>query len=49
MLTIQTSIIGTIGPKTNNVDVLRNLMDAGLNIGEHLASILLLDHSSQSE
>ncbi|KAK1923235.1 pyruvate kinase [Papiliotrema laurentii] len=28
----KTSIIGTIGPKTNNVDVLRNLMDAGLNI-----------------
>ena len=30
----QTSIIGTIGPKTNSVDMLLQLMEAGLNIGE---------------
>jgi len=29
----QTSIIGTIGPKTNNVETLKELMDTGLNIG----------------
>lgn len=29
----QTSIIGTIGPKTNNVETLKELMETGLNIG----------------
>jgi pyruvate kinase len=29
----QTSIIGTIGPKTNNVETLVKLMECGLNIG----------------
>jgi hypothetical protein len=34
-LTSQTSIIATIGPKTNNVEMLSQLRDAGMNIGEY--------------
>jgi pyruvate kinase len=30
----QSSIIATIGPKTNNVDMLVALQDAGMNIGK---------------
>lgn len=29
----QTSIIGTIGPKTNTVEKLQELREAGMNIG----------------
>ncbi len=34
LMLVQTSIIATIGPKTNNVEVLQQLMEAGMNIGE---------------
>lgn len=40
-LTSQTSIIGTIGPKTNSVEMITKLTEAGLNIGacSHVGSV----------
>ena len=45
----QTSIIGTIGPKTNSVDMLKKLYDAGLNIGTSRIPLACpIPHSPQS-
>lgn len=50
------SIIATIGPKTNSVEMLGNLRKAGMNIGkeraaagsEHDPNLTILDNPSKS-